>query len=71
MELLLLVLPLCLGVSHLSVSLVNWFSTLLYSPHPLPRMDFAKEIPPDCRTMVVVPTILTRRESVQKAPRIT
>ncbi len=44
--------------SQLAVSLVNWFATLLITPRLLPRLDFSEGIPPDCRTMVVVPTML-------------
>src|SRR5450759_1957691 len=34
--------------SHLAVALVNWLATLLVTPHPLPRMDFAGGIPWQC-----------------------
>jgi cellobiose phosphorylase len=44
---------------QLASALVNWFTTLLTSPHPLPRMDFSTGIPPESRTLVVVPTLLT------------
>lgn len=47
-----------LGVTHLSVSLVNWLVTLSVLPHRLPRLDFSRGIPPDCNTLVVVPTML-------------
>ena len=47
-----------LSVSQLAVALVNWLVTLLVKPHPLPRMDFSKGIPPEFRTLVVVPTML-------------
>ena len=49
----------CLCASHLAVALVNWLATLLATPHPLPRMDFSGGIPPESRTLVVVPTMLT------------
>jgi len=48
---------LCVG--RLAVALVNWLATLLVKPHPLPRMDFSEGIPPESRTLVVVPTMLT------------
>ncbi|MGQ0698215.1 MAG: glucoamylase family protein, partial [Panacagrimonas sp.] len=44
--------------SHLAVTLVNWFATLLAPPHELPRLDFASGIPAESRTLVVVPTML-------------
>jgi len=48
-----------LATSQLAVSLVNWAASLLVAPHPLPKMDFSKGIPPASRTLVVVPTMLT------------
>jgi cellobiose phosphorylase len=53
-----------LATSQLAVSLVNWLASLLVAPHPLPRMDFSEGIPPDSRTLVVVPTMLTSAASV-------
>ncbi|HEV7223711.1 MAG TPA: glycosyltransferase family 2 protein, partial [Pirellulales bacterium] len=49
---------------HLGVGVVNWLSTLLVGPRPLPRLDFSGGIPPEHRTMVVVPTMLSRPEGV-------
>jgi cyclic beta-1,2-glucan synthetase len=48
-----------LCASYLAVALVNWIATLLLKPLLLPRMDFSKGIYPECRTMVVVPTLLS------------
>jgi cellobiose phosphorylase len=45
--------------SYLTVALVNWLVTLLVIPNLLPRMDFSKGIPQGCRTLIVVPSILT------------
>jgi cyclic beta-1,2-glucan synthetase len=45
------------------VALMNWLSTLLVKPCLLPRLDFSAGIPADCRTMVVVPTMLTSLEA--------
>ena len=50
-----------LCASQLAVALVNWLATLLVTPHPLPRMDFSEGIPPESRTLVVVPTMLQQR----------
>ncbi len=52
--------------SQLAVALMNWLSTLLVKPHRLPRLDFSEGIPADCRTMVVVPTMLTRPDEVDR-----
>jgi len=53
-----------LSVSQLSIALVNFFAASLATPHPLPRMDFSKGIPPESSTLVVVPTMLTSAENV-------
>jgi len=53
-----------LAASQLAVALVNWLATLLASPHSLPRMDFSAGIPPESRTLVVVPTMLTSPRNV-------
>jgi cellobiose phosphorylase len=54
-----------LAGSQLAVSVVNLLATLLASPQRLPRMDFSKGIPADCRTLVVVPSMLTGAEAVE------
>jgi cyclic beta-1,2-glucan synthetase len=41
-----------------AISLVHWQITHAIAPHSLPRLDFSEGIPPACRTMVVVPTLL-------------
>ena len=45
------------ATSQLAIMLVNWIITLLVKPNLLPRMDFSKGIPFDCRTLVVIPTM--------------
>ncbi len=52
--------------SHLAVALVNLLATLLATPRPLPKMDFSEGIPPEYRTLVVVPTILVSPENVEE-----
>jgi len=52
-----LVFLLC--ASQLAVALMNWLSTLLVKPSLLPRMDYSAGIPEDCRTMIIVPTMLS------------
>ena len=56
---------LLLGASQLAVGMVNWLATLLVTPRPLPRMDFSKGLPPQSRTLVVVPTLLTSAEDIE------
>ena len=54
-----------LSTSQLAVGLVNWLATVLVTPRPLPRMDFSRGIPPECRALVVVPTMLTSARSIE------
>lgn len=54
-----------LCASQLAVALVNWLATLLVTPHALPRMDFSTGIPPQSRTLVVVPTMLTGAQNIE------
>ncbi len=56
---------LLLGTSQLAVGLVNWIATLLVTPRPLPRMDFAHGLPSQSRTLVVVPTLLTSADDIE------
>jgi cyclic beta-1,2-glucan synthetase len=56
---------LLLCASHLAVALVNWLATLLSAPHLLPRMDFSGGIPPEFRTLVVIPTMLTSAQNAE------
>lgn len=53
-----------LCASRLAVALMNRLSMLLVKPSLLPRLDFASGIAPDCRAMVVVPTMLTSLKGV-------
>lgn len=53
-----------LGGSQLAVNLVNWVTTLITTPRPLPRMDFSLGIPREASTVVVVPTMIFNKESI-------
>jgi len=53
-----------LSFSQLAVDFINWFSTILVKPKPLPRMDFSQGIPPECRTLVAVPAMLLNKKNV-------
>lgn len=44
--------------SELGVGLVNWIVTLQVRPRALARMDLSAGIPSDCRTLVVVPSLI-------------
>jgi cellobiose phosphorylase len=52
--------------SQLASALVNWVATLLATPQPLPRLDFSTGIPPDCRTLVVVPAMLVSEANIER-----
>jgi cyclic beta-1,2-glucan synthetase len=54
-----------LCASHFSVSFINWLATLIVCPEHLPRMDFSRSVPPESRTLVVIPTLLGSAEGVQ------
>jgi cellobiose phosphorylase len=57
---------LLLPASELAVLAVNYFVTSLLPPQVLPKMSFKKEgIPDDCRTLVVVPMMLTTPAAIQ------
>jgi len=51
--------------SQLAVALVNWLATFLATPHLLPRMDLSGGIPPESRTLVVVPTMLVSPHNIE------
>ena len=53
-----------IGVSALAVSVVNIIVTLLLPPRGLPRLDFSRGIPDIHRTMVVVPTLLSKAQEI-------
>ncbi len=61
----LIAILLVLCTSHLASALVNWAATLLAAPRPLPRLDFSMGIPPECRTLVVVPTMLASAQNLE------
>ncbi len=47
-----------IAASFMAVGIINLAVTVLVAPKRLPRMDFSSGIPPDKRTLVVVPTML-------------
>ena len=54
------------GASHLASALVNWLATLLATPQLLPRMDFAGGLPPELRTLVVIPSMLHCAQNIDE-----
>ncbi|MBN1790216.1 MAG: hypothetical protein JW830_06955, partial [Bacteroidales bacterium] len=56
---------LILCTSYLSVALVNWLTAFFVNPRPLPRLDYAKGIPPESRSLVVVPSMITSPQNIE------
>ncbi|MBN1609149.1 MAG: carbohydrate-binding protein, partial [Polyangiaceae bacterium] len=53
-----------LATSQCAIAVVNWLTSIIRRPRGLPRMDFEQGIPDECRTMVVVPTLLSGPQRV-------
>ena len=62
----LLALPFLLCATHLAIGVAHWLATLWVPPRPLPRLDFSEGIPPEYRTFVVVPTMLSNPQAVEE-----
>src|ERR1700676_3319622 len=58
-----------LPAAECAVALVNQFATALFPPKALPKLDFSGGIPAEFTTMVVVPTLLTGEEQMNRAVR--
>lgn len=56
---------LLLPVSQGAVELMNHAITAILKPHALPKLDFSKGIPHDCKTLVAVPTLLLNERQVR------
>jgi cyclic beta-1,2-glucan synthetase len=55
-----------LPASDLALSVLNFDVTHLFEPRVLPRMNTADGLPDDARTLVVIPTIFSSVESVER-----
>jgi cyclic beta-1,2-glucan synthetase len=55
-----------LPFSELSIQLMNLLLTHILPPSVLSKMSFEKKIPEECKTLVVVPTMLSSHESIQE-----
>jgi cyclic beta-1,2-glucan synthetase len=62
----LLAVPFALCATHLGVALSNWLVTLLVAARRLPRLDFSAGIPPESRTIVVVPSMLSSADGIKE-----
>ena len=52
--------------SHFAFALVNWWATLWVTPKVLPKLDFSKSIPSQCRTLVAVPSLIVDHKQAEK-----
>ncbi|MDX2024039.1 MAG: glucoamylase family protein [Deltaproteobacteria bacterium] len=59
-----LLIALC--ASQTALALVHWAATILVKPRVLPRLDFSEGIPPQHRTVVAVPALLTDLREVDE-----
>ena len=59
----LLLLP---SAMQIGVDLMNRFVTDLFLPQTLAKLDFSKEIPDDCATLVAVPSLLLNEPQVRE-----
>jgi len=48
-----------------SISLINWIVTLAVPPRVLPKLEFEDGIPAECKTLVVVPSLLSSAAEVR------
>ncbi len=53
-------------LSEVSCQLINFLLTQILPPTALPKMSFEKGIPPECKTLVVVPSMLSNPEAIQE-----
>ncbi len=58
-DIILLALLAVVPVSELAIALINRFVTNLFKPRTPPRLEFAKDIPQDLRTIIVIPSLLS------------
>ena len=63
--LVLLAVAAAVPVSEIAVAIVHYLATLMLKPCVQPKMDFKEGIPADCRTMVVMPTLLSSKSGLQ------
>jgi cyclic beta-1,2-glucan synthetase len=62
----LLLVPVFMSAGQLAIGLVHWLMTTVMSPQALPRMDFYAGIPPEHRTLVAVPTMLSSAAAIER-----
>lgn len=60
------IIPALLVTSQLAIKFVNWLVTLTVAPDVLPRMDYSQSIPPEARTVVVIPTMIGSKDDIEE-----
>jgi cyclic beta-1,2-glucan synthetase len=50
--------------SSVAVNVVNSILTTVLPPHILPKMDFSKSVPKECRTVIAIPSLLTTQDEI-------
>lgn len=53
-----------IGSSQLAMAVINWVAALRVAPNILPRLDFSENIPVECKTLVVVPTMINSEPGI-------
>jgi cyclic beta-1,2-glucan synthetase len=59
-------LLLLLPSSQSAVQVMNYLTTALLRPEILPKLDFSKDVPEDCTTLVAVPALLLSKKQVER-----
>lgn len=62
----LLAIPTAIVVSQFAINLLSEIINRLKTPRPLPRMDFSCEIPPQFRSLIVMPSMLVSRAGIDE-----
>ena len=52
-------------ISQFSLILVQYLASLIVAPRMLPRMDYSKNIPDSCRTLIAVPCMADSESEIQ------
>lgn len=55
-----------IAYSQLSITLINWISTIIVRPMVLPRMNFSEGIPESYRTLVVIPSMFSDSRQLEE-----
>ncbi len=58
-----------LPAAESAVAIANQLAVMFVKPRALPKMDYSEGIPAESKTLVVVPTLLTTREQMERAVR--